>query len=174
VPETAHGSLIGATIGNYRVVAKLGEGGMGAVYLAEHPLIGKKVALKVLHEGNADAAERFFNEARAVNAIGHPNIVDILDYGVVAEAGRPSFVYLIMELLVGESLGTLLAREAPLPIERALAIAVQVADALDACHAKGVIHRDLKPDNVFLLPRGARRGEARRALPVEEGRHALP
>src|SRR5512143_865161 len=95
--QTSHGSLIGATIGNYRVVAKLGAGGMGAVYLAEHPLIGKKVALKVLHETSPDATERFFNEARAVNDIGHPNIVDIVDYGVVDKAGRPSFVYLIME-----------------------------------------------------------------------------
>src|SRR3982751_4601275 len=79
-------SLIGATIGNYRVVSKLGEGGMGSVYLAEHPSIGKKVALKVLHQefsSNPEVAERFFTEAKSVNAIGHPNIVDIVDYGVI-------------------------------------------------------------------------------------------
>src|SRR6476660_6045010 len=78
--------LIGQTIGNYLVTQKLGEGGMGAVYLAEHPTIGKKVALKVLHSefsGNQEIAERFFNEAKAVNNIGHPNIVDIHDYGVL-------------------------------------------------------------------------------------------
>src|SRR5262245_35210828 len=141
-----HSSLIGATIGNYRVVAKLGEGGMGSVYLAEHPLFGKKVALKVLHEeyaSNNDVVTRFFNEAKAVNDIGHPNIVDIIDYGVVQQQHGPGFVYFIMEFLAGESLASLLAREAPLPPERALIIAQQVADALAASHTKGIIHRDL-------------------------------
>src|SRR4030081_940734 len=78
--------LIGQTIGNYLVTQKLGEGGMGAVYLAEHPTIGKKVALKVLHaefSTNPEVAERFFTEAKAVNSIAHPNIVDIVDYGVL-------------------------------------------------------------------------------------------
>jgi len=79
--------IIGQTIGNYVVRQKLGEGGMGSVYLAEHPAIGKKVALKVLHAefaANQEVVSRFFNEARAVNDIGHPNIVDIVDYGVLA------------------------------------------------------------------------------------------
>src|SRR5256885_5283249 len=78
--------LIGQTVGNYLVTQKLGEGGMGSVYLAEHPSIGKKVALKVLHaefSSNDDVAQRFFTEAKAVNSIGHPNIVDIVDYGVL-------------------------------------------------------------------------------------------
>src|SRR4249919_3543884 len=78
--------LIGQTIGNYLVTQKLGEGGMGSVYLAEHPTIGKKVALKVLHSefsSNSEVIKRFFHEAKAVNDIGHPNIVDIIDYGVI-------------------------------------------------------------------------------------------
>jgi serine/threonine-protein kinase len=145
-----HTSLIGATIGNYRVVAKLGEGGMGAVYLAEHPLIGKKVAIKIVREDSTDVAERFFNEARLVNDIGHAHIVDVVDYGVVEKpSGR--FVYLIMEFLAGEPLSALLAREGPLAPGRAVAVALQIADALAACHDKGVVHRDLKPDNVFLV-----------------------
>src|SRR5688572_21028231 len=151
-----HASLIGATIGTYKVVAKLGEGGMGAVYLAEHPLIGKKVALKVLHEeysANQEVITRFFNEAKAVNDIGHPNIVDIIDYGVVQTPGGVGFVYFIMEFLGGEALSTIIQREAPLPPERALHIAAQVADALAASHQKGIVHRDLKPDNIFLLQR---------------------
>ena len=147
---TLHTTLIGATIGNYRVVAKLGEGGMGAVYLAEHPLIGKKVAIKIVREDSTDVAERFFNEARLVNDIGHAHIVDVVDYGVVEKpTGR--FVYLIMEFLAGEPLSALLGREGTLLPERAVAIALQIADALAACHQKGVIHRDLKPDNVFLV-----------------------
>jgi eukaryotic-like serine/threonine-protein kinase len=151
-----HASLIGATIGNYKVVAKLGEGGMGAVYLAEHPLIGKKVALKVLHEeyaANQEVVSRFFNEAKAVNDIGHPNIVDIIDYGVVQTQTGPGFVYFIMEYLHGAALADVIRRESPLPPERALHIAAQIADCLAASHAKGIIHRDLKPDNVFLIPR---------------------
>ena len=155
-----HASLIGATIGNYKVVAKLGEGGMGAVYLAEHPLIGKKVALKVLHEeysANQDVVGRFFNEAKAVNDIQHPNIVDIIDYGVVQTQQGPGFVYFIMEFLGGESLASCIQRESPMPPERAFSICMQVADALAASHAKGIIHRDLKPDNIILIQRGRER-----------------
>src|SRR3954462_341281 len=130
--------LIGQTIGNYLVIQKLGEGGMGAVYLAEHPQIGKKVALKVLHpefSANEDVTRRFFNEARAVNDIGHPNIVDIIDYGVIQAAGsREKLVYFIMEYLQGTTLSGLIRTEAPLPPERAFGIAMQVADALAASH----------------------------------------
>ena len=121
--------LIGQTIGNYRVTEKLGEGGMGSVYLAEHPAIGKKVALKVLHSefsNNQDVAQRFFNEAKAVNDIGHPNIVDIVDFGILqAGGGRDQLVYFIMEYLAGTTLSHLIRIEAPLPPERALTIGLQ-------------------------------------------------
>jgi serine/threonine-protein kinase len=153
--------IIGQTIGNYLVTQKLGEGGMGAVYLAEHPSIGKKVALKVLHaefSSNEDVVTRFFNEAKAVNNIGHPNIVDITDYGVIQIGiGRDQLVYFIMEYLGGMTLSKLIANEAPLPPERALSIGLQVADALAASHKCGIVHRDLKPDNIMLLHRGRER-----------------
>jgi serine/threonine protein kinase len=153
-----HDPLIGQTIGNYRVTQKLGEGGMGSVYLAEHPHIGKKVALKVLHAefaSNQEVVARFFNEARAVNDIGHPNIVDIVDYGVLSGGPhRDQMVYFIMEYLGGRTLTQLIRQESPLPPERALTIALQVADALAASHRTGIIHRDLKPDNIMLLQRG--------------------
>ncbi len=94
--------IIGQTVGNYLVTQKLGEGGMGSVYLAEHPTIGKKVALKVLHAefaSNPEVADRFFTEAKSVNAIGHPNIVDIVDYGVIQSGpgGNDRIVFFIME-----------------------------------------------------------------------------
>ena len=149
--------LIGQTIGNYLVTQKLGEGGMGAVYLAEHPGIGKKVALKVLHNefsSNQEVAARFFNEAKAVNDIGHPNIVDIHDFGIIQASGRgEQLVYFIMEYLAGTSLSGLIRNEAPLPPERALGIGLQVADALAASHKCGIVHRDLKPDNIMLIRR---------------------
>ncbi|MGN6110634.1 MAG: serine/threonine protein kinase [Kofleriaceae bacterium] len=153
--------LIGQTIGNYLVKQKLGEGGMGAVYLAEHPTIGKKVALKVLHSefsSNQDVAARFFNEAKAVNDIGHPNIVDIVDFGIIqAGPGREQLVYFIMEYLAGMTLSQLIRAEAPIAPERALSIALQVGDALAASHRCGIVHRDLKPDNIILTQRGRER-----------------
>jgi eukaryotic-like serine/threonine-protein kinase len=156
-----HDLIVGQTIGNYLVTQKLGEGGMGSVYLAEHPGIGKKVALKVLHSefsSNEDVASRFFNEAKAVNNIGHPNIVDIVDYGIIqAGPGREQLVYFIMEYLSGSTLSGLLRAESPLPPERALSIALQVADALSASHKCGIVHRDLKPDNIMLQQRGRER-----------------
>src|SRR5260221_975087 len=154
--------LIGQTVGNYLVTQKLGEGGMGAVYLAEPPTIGKKVALKVLHSEfstNPEVAERFFTEAKAVKAIGHPNIVDIVAYGVLQTGPRGSeqLVYFIMEFLQGLTLSQVVRGEAPLPPERALTIALQIADALSASHKCNIVHRDLKPDNIILLQRGRER-----------------
>ncbi|HEY1548653.1 MAG TPA: serine/threonine-protein kinase [Kofleriaceae bacterium] len=158
-PAQQQDLLIGQTVGNYLVTQKLGEGGMGAVYLAEHPTIGKKVALKVLHaefSQNPEVAERFFNEAKAVNAIQHPNIVDIVDYGVLQTGPRreDQLVYFIMEFLAGQTLSQIIRAEAPLPPERALSIALQVADALAASHKQMIVHRDLKPDNIILITRG--------------------
>ncbi|MBA2543627.1 MAG: protein kinase [Deltaproteobacteria bacterium] len=153
--------IIGQTIGNYLVTQKLGEGGMGAVYLAEHPSIGKKVALKVLHaefSSNEDVVQRFFNEAKAVNNIGHPNIVDITDYGIIQlGVGKEHLVYFIMEYLGGTTLSKLVRTESPLSPERTLGIAMQVGDALAASHRCGIVHRDLKPDNIMLTQRGRER-----------------
>jgi len=150
-------SLIGKKIGNYNVRSKLGEGGMGTVYLGEHPLIGKKVAIKVLLEELAqkeDIVERFFNEARAVNDIGHQNIVDIVDFGKVSiEPGLPDTVYFIMEFLEGESLSDRI-RRAGLKMPEVLHIMQQACSALFASHKKGIVHRDLKPENIHLVHRG--------------------
>ena len=150
--------LLGQTVGNYQITHKLGEGGMGSVYLAEHPKIGKKVALKILHAefgSNADVVGRFFNEARAVNDIQHPNIVDIVDYGIIPNGPRgDTLVYFIMEYLGGRTLTQTLRNESPFPPERALSIALQIADALSASHRCGIVHRDLKPDNIMLTQRG--------------------
>ena len=100
-------SLIGTRIGNYEIKEKLGEGGMGAVYMGEHPLIGKRVAVKVLLEelvANEALVTRFFHEAKAVNDIRHQNIVDIVDFGKIEKRRRRQVVYLVMELLEGQSL----------------------------------------------------------------------
>jgi len=122
---------------------------MGDVYELLQPRIGKSLAAKVLHAEFAvrpEIADRFFDEARAVNAIGHPGIIDIFDHGHLSD-GRP---YLIMELLEGESVADLLGRCGPLPVDRVEDIALQVLDALEAAHSRGIVHRDLKPDNLFV------------------------
>jgi eukaryotic-like serine/threonine-protein kinase len=169
--------LIGRVIGNYFVKQKIGEGGMGSVYFAEHPTIGKRVALKVLHgelAAQPEIVSRFFNEAKAVNDIQHPNIVDIIDFGTIP-ALRPSdppLVYFTMELINGISLTELIRSEAKLTIERALGIAAQIADALGASHRVGIVHRDLKPDNVMLVQRGRHRRGGRRRAGDHQGRVA--
>ena len=127
---------IGHTIGNYKITAKLGEGGMGVVYLAEHPVIGKKVAMKAIHpelSKNSDVVSRFVTEAKAVNQIGHEHIVDIADFGNTPEGE----FYFVMEYLQGESLSERLRRETRIDVERALSISAQIADALDASHEHG-------------------------------------
>ena len=142
----------GQSIGNYRILNKIGTGGMGAVYLAEHPLIGKRVALKVIHRelaGNRDVVSRFFQEARAVNQIGNEHIVEIHDFGVTPGGDH----FFIMEYLEGETLAAILARENTLGIMRSLHVGAQMAAALEAAHVAGILHRDLKPDNIMLMSR---------------------
>jgi eukaryotic-like serine/threonine-protein kinase len=149
-------SLIGKSIGNYQIKAKLGEGGMGAVYLGEHPLIGKRVAVKVLLEELAskeDIVSRFFHEAKAVNDIGHSNIVDIVDFGKMKSELGQDIVYFIMEFLDGESLAARLRRTG-LTFKETAHVMEQCCSALAASHAKGIVHRDLKPENIYLCPRG--------------------
>src|SRR5438105_8140142 len=142
-------SLVGRSVGNYRVVAKIGEGGMGSVYLGEHPMIGKRVAIKTLHPDLAakeDIISRFFTEAKAVNDIGHPNIVDIVDYGKMRdEELNAEAVYFVMEFLDGEGLNSRLKREGTSARET-IHIVRQCASALAASHKKNIVHRDLKPE----------------------------
>ncbi|HVU49733.1 MAG TPA: serine/threonine-protein kinase [Polyangia bacterium] len=145
--------MIGETINNYRVTGLLGEGGMGSVYVAEHPFIGRKAAIKVLKKElcqEKHLVDRFMNEARAANAVGHPNIIDVIDVGLLP-SGVP---YLMMEYLDGESVARRLARARP-SVAEAVEIAAQTASALDAAHRKGIVHRDLKPDNLYLVGNGA-------------------
>src|SRR5262249_20610832 len=142
--------LLGTTVGSFRLVRRIGHGGMGSVYLGEQTLIGSKVAVKVLHEhlaSDASLVQRFYAEARAVNLIGHPNIVNIFDMNVVP----PRRYYLIMEYLEGEPLSA--AAPGPMAPEAALPVLIQVCQALQAAHARGVVHRDLKPENIFLCRR---------------------
>ena len=140
----------GAVVGEYQIETKLGHGGMGAVYQAIHPVIGKRVAIKILHHelcANEESVNRFVQEARAVNRIGHPNIVDVFGFGTTED----NRAFLAMELLQGESLGRRLGREPSLTSREACGVLLEVSYALEAAHAAGIIHRDLKPDNVFLV-----------------------
>jgi serine/threonine-protein kinase len=143
--------LIGSTIdGRYIIEALLGEGGMGFVYAARHAIIDKRVAIKVLRkEAAADeaSAQRFIIEAKAASKIGHQNIVDITDFGVLP-AGH---AYFVMEYLDGPTLGKLVHELKTMPALRSIAICSQVARGLHAAHHKSIIHRDLKPENIFVL-----------------------
>ncbi len=148
--------LVGKSIGNYVVQKHLGSGGMGTVYLCEHPLLRRKAALKVLHEDMADKPEvvdRFFHEAKAATEIGHPNIVDVLDFGRVPGEGGKDLVYLLMEFLKGESLGARSERQR-LTIPEIQYVMAQCCDALATSHKKGIIHRDLKPENIYVVHKG--------------------
>jgi eukaryotic-like serine/threonine-protein kinase len=139
----------GTDVGGYVIDGELGRGGMGVVYSATHPVIGKRAAIKVLKpslSNNPATVERFIQEARSVNAIGHPNIVDIFDFDALPDGRR----YLVMDLLEGESLRKRVKR-GPLHIHEAALVIDEIASALNAAHDKGFIHRDLKPDNVFLV-----------------------
>ena len=137
--------------GNYVVVRKLGEGGMGLVFEAVHEEIGKRAAVKVLHVGltrDPQVGARFLTEARAVNMVQHPGIVSIFEFGRTPDGAA----YLVMEYLEGETLRARIDTQRKIPPSDARRILRQIASALGAAHDKNVVHRDLKPDNVMLVP----------------------
>jgi serine/threonine-protein kinase len=142
--------MIGATVGSYEIISQIGKGGMGVVYRGRHSILGRPAAIKVLLPELSQRREivaRFFNEARAATAIRHPGIVEIYDFGFLPDGAG----YLAMEFLEGESLGARLERERRLSVVSVVQIGRQIAAALQAAHGKGITHRDLKPDNVFLV-----------------------
>lgn len=142
--------MIGQVIGKYRLLAAIGEGGMGMVYRAEHVVLGSPAAVKVLlaqFTRDHVVLDRFFQEARAASAIRHPGIVEVFDYGRLPTGQA----YIAMELLRGEDLAGFLARRGTLDAALAVQIAMQILAALNATHALGVVHRDLKPDNIYLV-----------------------
>jgi serine/threonine protein kinase len=136
-------------VGNYRITATLGEGGMGKVYAAQHKLLGRPAAIKVLlpqYSSHPELMKRFFHEAKAAAAAKNPGIVEIYDFG---EENGSAFI--AMELLEGEDLETRLRRLSRIPLAQALLFTGQIASALGAAHSSGIVHRDLKPANVFIV-----------------------
>jgi eukaryotic-like serine/threonine-protein kinase len=139
--------------GRYKILRPIADGGMGTVFLAEHWLIKRRVAMKILHAelaGDAVMIRRFMNEALAAGTLGHPNIVESTDMGFT----KGDVPYIVFEYLEGTVLADEIARRGRLPLHRALKIAYQIACALEAAHAAGIVHRDLKTDNIFLTKRG--------------------
>ena len=142
--------LVGSTVGNYHIKDLVGAGAMGQVFMGEHPQIGRKVAVKVLNHqlsSNSDMSTRFLSEARAVNRINHPNIVQVFDFGTLPD-GR---LYLVMEFLKGRDLGSYMDEKRRLSLRETLELLDQLTSGLEAAHEVGIVHRDLKPDNIFLV-----------------------
>ena len=152
---------IGTTIGGYHLRDIVGRGGMGIVYIGEHPRLGARAAVKVLDPRLArdrDAVERFLREARAASSIHHPNIVDVTDFGAMPDGSA----YFAMEYLDGTSLEDRIERRGALPLHDGLNVANQLGLALAAAHDAGIVHCDLKPENIMLIPRRGRRQLVRR------------
>ncbi|MBA3391106.1 MAG: protein kinase [Deltaproteobacteria bacterium] len=148
--ETQHTVGNETSIGSYRLLKRIGAGGMGEVWLAEHTLLGRRAAVKLLHpmfSGRAEIVSRFFNEARAATAIADPGIVQIFDFGHHTDGTA----YIVMELLEGETLDARWRARSRLAYTEAVRIVRQVAASLGAAHARGIVHRDLKPENIFLV-----------------------
>ncbi len=146
-------ALLGQYVGSYRVARLLGQGGMGRVYKAVHPTIGSRVAIKVLSAAcaeNPNLVARFFSEARAANVIRHEGIVNVLDLASFP-SGAP---YIVMEYIDGAPLSSLIAHHAPFPLGGYATLIAEVLDALGAAHSHGIVHRDIKPDNVFVTANG--------------------
>jgi serine/threonine protein kinase len=151
--DSAQDPLLGQTVGSYRLARQIGSGGMGAVYLGVQPVIGSRVAVKVLSPAASSEptlVERFFAEARSVNLIRHESIVSVLDFGHLPD-GRPCIT---MEYLEGAALSRIFEQTRPLPLARLARIGLEVLGALAAAHALGITHRDLKPDNIFVTSLG--------------------
>src|SRR3569623_154140 len=147
-PIIVGANLVGQTIGSYRVMRELGEGGMGCVYLAEHALIGRKAAVKVLNpdiSSDPEVVSRFFTEARAVNDIRHPNIVEVTDFGRFV-----AYYCIVMEYLEGETLAARMGRVRVFDETGVIRVMKQCTSALGATHEQGLVHRDIKPENIFL------------------------
>ncbi|MFL6281727.1 MAG: protein kinase domain-containing protein [Pyrinomonadaceae bacterium] len=152
--EGAEDPLVGRVLdGKYEIIAPLGAGGMGSVYRARRVLIGDEVAVKVLHTkfvGDDTLVERFRREARAAAQLHHPNVVTIHDYGEAR--GREGFAYIVMELVRGESLRKLLRREGRMSAARAVSLMRDICAGVGAAHRRGIVHRDIKPDNIIVIP----------------------
>src|SRR5262245_24146803 len=153
-PEVSAQGRVGQVVsGRYRIRELLGEGGMGAVYLAEHTHMRKRVALKLLHPemgGNEEVLARFKREAEAAAHIEHPNVAAATDFGQTEDGA----FFLVLEYVEGTSLREAIARSGAMPSERAVRITRQIALALERAHAAGIVHRDLKPENVMLVRKG--------------------
>ncbi len=140
--------------GQFKILQKIGTGGMGSVYRASQPAMKREVAIKILHPklvGRKDLTSRFRREARAMSQLSHPNTVRVFMYGELEEDGS---LYIVMEMLEGRNLNQTVRRGGPLPVERAIPILVQVCGALSEAHEMGIVHRDLKPENIFLSNQG--------------------
>jgi serine/threonine protein kinase len=170
--------LVGKTVnGKYVIRRVLGGGGMGAVFEAEHLIVGRRVAVKVLHPVQAkkrEAVRRFYREARAAGCIDHPNVCDVYDFDLLPD-GTP---YFVMEKLVGETMACRITRDRKLPLGELMDIVLHVLSALMAAHDKGIVHRDVKPENVFLARRPGRSAVAKlldfgvsKTLGVARGSH---
>jgi serine/threonine-protein kinase len=140
--------------GQFRVLEKIGTGGMGSVYKAEQPAMNRMVAIKILHPklaGRKDLTSRFRREARAMSQLTHPNTVKVFMYGELEDDGS---LYIVMEMLEGRNLNQTVRKEGPMVVDRAIPVLIQVCGALQEAHDLGIVHRDLKPENIFLSKQG--------------------